>query len=90
MAGFIASCLRSAYEVGSKSSLRSDPQISAGYAIAKFKQVKDIDIEERTKMGKVIEQVKLTSLFEPKKSVEVEAVIDTGATMPGRRNLFVE
>ena len=28
-------------------------------------------------MGKVIEKVKLTSLFEPKKSVEVEAVIDT-------------
>jgi len=32
-------------------------------------------------MGKVIEKVKLTSLIEPKKSVEVEAVIDTGATM---------
>jgi len=32
-------------------------------------------------MGKVIEKVKLTSLFEPKKSVEVEAVIDTGATI---------
>ena len=32
-------------------------------------------------MGKVIEKVKLTSLFEPKKSVEVDAVIDTGATM---------
>ena len=32
-------------------------------------------------MGKEIEKVKLTSLFEPKKSVEVEAVIDTGATM---------
>ena len=32
-------------------------------------------------MGKVIEKVKLTSLFEPKKSVEVEEVIDTGATM---------
>jgi len=32
-------------------------------------------------MGKVVEQVKLTSLFEPEKSVEVEAVIDTGATM---------
>jgi len=32
-------------------------------------------------MGKVIEKVKLTSLFEPKKWVEVEAVIDTGATM---------
>ena len=32
-------------------------------------------------MGKVIERVKLTSLFDPAKSVEVEAVIDTGATM---------
>lgn len=32
-------------------------------------------------MGKVIEKVKLTSLFDPTKSVEVEAVIDTGATM---------
>ncbi len=32
-------------------------------------------------MGKVVEQVKLTSLFEPEKSLEVEAVIDTGATM---------
>jgi len=32
-------------------------------------QVKDM--EEGTKMGKVIEQVKLTSLFEQEKSVEV-------------------
>ena len=32
-------------------------------------------------MGKVIERVKLTSLFNPKKSVETEAIIDTGATM---------
>jgi len=32
-------------------------------------------------MGKVIEKIKLTSLFDPTKSVEVEAVIDTGATM---------
>jgi clan AA aspartic protease len=32
-------------------------------------------------MGKVIEKIKLTSLFDPAKSVEVEAVIDTGATM---------
>ena len=32
-------------------------------------------------MGKVVEKVKLTSLFEPEKSVEVDAVIDTGATM---------
>jgi clan AA aspartic protease len=32
-------------------------------------------------MGKVIEKVRLTSLFDPKKSVEIEAVIDTGATM---------
>ena len=41
-------------------------------------------------MGKEVEKVRLTSLFEPKKLVEVDAVIDTGATMPGRRNLFVE
>ncbi len=32
-------------------------------------------------MGKIIEKVKLTSLFNPEKSVEIEAVIDTGATM---------
>lgn len=32
-------------------------------------------------MEKVIEKVKLTSLFDPTKTVEVEAVIDTGATM---------
>jgi hypothetical protein len=27
-------------------------------------------------MGKVIEKVKLTSLFDPEKSMEIEAVID--------------
>jgi len=32
-------------------------------------------------MGKIIERVKLTSLFNPNKSVEVEAVVDTDATM---------
>jgi len=32
-------------------------------------------------MGKVIEKVKITNLFEQAKSIEVEAVIDTGATM---------
>lgn len=32
-------------------------------------------------MGKVIEKVKLTSLLDPTKSIEVDAVIDTGATM---------
>ena len=32
-------------------------------------------------MGKVIEKVKVTNLFDSKKSIEVEAVIDTGATM---------
>jgi len=41
-------------------------------------QVKDI---EETRIGKVVEKVKLTSLFEPEKSVEVDAIIDTGATM---------
>jgi len=32
-------------------------------------------------MGKVIEKIKLTSLFDPAKSVEVDAVVDTGATV---------
>jgi clan AA aspartic protease len=32
-------------------------------------------------MGKVIEKVKFTNLLDPSKSVEVDAVIDTGATM---------
>ena len=32
-------------------------------------------------MGKVIEKIKLMNLFEPAKWVEVEAVIDAGATM---------
>ena len=32
-------------------------------------------------MGKVIEKIKCTSLFESSKSIEVEAVIDTGATL---------
>ncbi len=32
-------------------------------------------------MGKVVEKIKLKNLFEPEKSVEVDAVIDTGATM---------
>ncbi|MEM2238866.1 MAG: clan AA aspartic protease [Candidatus Bathyarchaeia archaeon] len=32
-------------------------------------------------MGKVVEKVKFTNVFKPEKSVEVEALIDTGATM---------
>lgn len=32
-------------------------------------------------MGKVIEKVKITNLLEPTKWIEVDAVIDTGATM---------
>lgn len=32
-------------------------------------------------MGKVIEKVKITNYNEPAKSIEVDAVIDTGATM---------
>jgi len=32
-------------------------------------------------MGKVIEKVKLTNLLDSTKSVEIEAVVDTGATM---------
>jgi len=34
-------------------------------------------------MGKVIEKIKLTSLFDATKTMEVDAVIDTGATMLG-------
>ena len=32
-------------------------------------------------MGKVVERIRVTSVFEPQRSAEVEAVIDTGATM---------
>lgn len=32
-------------------------------------------------MGKVIERVNLTNLLDPRKSIEVEGVIDTGAVM---------
>jgi len=32
-------------------------------------------------MGKVVEKVKITNLLDPTKSVEIEAVVDTGATM---------
>ena len=32
-------------------------------------------------MGKVIERVKITNVFEPGKSIEIDALIDTGATM---------
>lgn len=32
-------------------------------------------------MRKVIERVKITNLLEPTRSVEFDAVIDTGATM---------
>jgi clan AA aspartic protease len=32
-------------------------------------------------MGKVIERVRLTNVFEPDKSMEIDALIDTGATM---------
>ena len=32
-------------------------------------------------MGKVVERIKIINVFEPEKKVEVEAVIDTGATM---------
>ena len=37
--------------------------------------------ERRTDMGKVIEKMKLTSLFDNTKSIEVEAATDIGATM---------
>lgn len=32
-------------------------------------------------MGKVIEKVKITNVFEPSKFIEIDALIDTGATM---------
>ena len=32
-------------------------------------------------MGRVVEKVKFTNVFDPEKSVEVDALIDTGATM---------
>ena len=32
-------------------------------------------------MGKVIEKVKITSVLDPSKSIELDAVIDTGATI---------
>ena len=32
-------------------------------------------------MGKVIEKVRLTNAFEPARSVDVDALVDTGATM---------
>jgi len=32
-------------------------------------------------MGKVIEKIKVINVFEPEKAIELEAVIDTGATM---------
>ncbi|MCW3131726.1 MAG: aspartyl protease family protein [Candidatus Methanospirare jalkutatii] len=32
-------------------------------------------------MGKVVERVKVTNFKEPSKSIEIEAIIDTGATM---------
>ena len=32
-------------------------------------------------MGKVIERVKITNVFEPSKSIEIDALIDIGATM---------
>lgn len=32
-------------------------------------------------MGKVIERVKITNLLDPTKSIEIDAVIDTAATM---------
>jgi predicted aspartyl protease len=32
-------------------------------------------------LGKVVEKVRLVNSFDPEKSIEVEAVIDTGATM---------
>jgi len=32
-------------------------------------------------MGKIVEKIKLTNVFDPSKTVEIDAVIDSGATM---------
>ena len=32
-------------------------------------------------MGKVVEKIKVINVFEPERAIEIEAVIDTGATM---------
>jgi clan AA aspartic protease len=41
-------------------------------------------------LGKVIEKVKITNLLEPTKSIEIEALIDTEATMPALPQDIVE
>ena len=38
-------------------------------------------IKKRRDMGKVVEKIKLINVFEPEKEIELEAIIDTGATM---------
>ena len=40
-----------------------------------------ISSDRGTGMGKVVERVRITNIFHPEKSVEVDALIDTGATM---------
>ena len=41
-------------------------------------------------MGEIIEKVKLTNLLEPKKLMEIEAIVDTGATMMVLPKRFVK
>ncbi|MCW7080300.1 MAG: aspartyl protease family protein [Candidatus Methanospirare jalkutatii] len=73
------------------SSLRAFAQILASLRPpTPLQKVFKIRRRRITRMGKVVEKVKLTSLFEPEKSVEVEAVIDTGATMVVLPNDIVE
>lgn len=43
--------------------------------------VRQLKSSWRNHVGKVIEKVKITNLLDPTNSIEVEAVIDTGATM---------
>ena len=47
-----------------------------------LKRCLGIKVEGRViEMGKVVERVKVTNFKDPSKSIEIEAIIDTGATM---------
>jgi len=46
-----------------------------------IKNVSMIKVRRGCDMGKVIEKIKVINVFEPGREIELEAVIDTGATM---------
>ena len=50
-------------------------------AVVILRRLPELLRTNNTNMGKVIEKIKVTNLLDPTKSFEVEAVIDTGATM---------